>query len=49
MKVVLLQDVKGKGKKGELCNVSDGGGGKPRCVGIYDNEEGVVGNQLAGK
>lgn len=24
MKVVLLQDVKGKGKKGELCNVSDG-------------------------
>ena len=23
MKVVLLQDVKGKGKKGELCNVSD--------------------------
>ena len=24
MKVILLQDVKGKGKKGELCNVSDG-------------------------
>lgn len=24
MKVVLLQDVKGHGKKGELCNVSDG-------------------------
>ena len=24
MKVVLLQEVKGKGKKGELCNVSDG-------------------------
>ena len=24
MKVVLLQDVKGKGKKGELCYVSDG-------------------------
>lgn len=24
MKVVLLEDVKGKGKKGELCNVSDG-------------------------
>ena len=24
MKVVLLADVKGKGKKGELCNVSDG-------------------------
>lgn len=24
MKVVLLQDVKGQGKKGELCNVSDG-------------------------
>lgn len=24
MKVVLLSDVKGKGKKGELCNVSDG-------------------------
>lgn len=24
MKVVLLQDVKGKGKKGELCSVSDG-------------------------
>ena len=24
MKVVLIQDVKGKGKKGELCNVSDG-------------------------
>lgn len=24
MKVVLLQDVKGKGKKGDLCNVSDG-------------------------
>ena len=24
LKVVLLQDVKGKGKKGELCNVSDG-------------------------
>ena len=24
MKVILLQDVKGHGKKGELCNVSDG-------------------------
>ena len=24
MKVILLSDVKGKGKKGELCNVSDG-------------------------
>lgn len=24
MKVILMQDVKGKGKKGELCNVSDG-------------------------
>ena len=24
MNVVLLEDVKGKGKKGELCNVSDG-------------------------
>lgn len=24
MKVILLADVKGKGKKGELCNVSDG-------------------------
>lgn len=24
MKVILLEDVKGKGKKGELCNVSDG-------------------------
>ena len=24
MKVVLLADVKGQGKKGELCNVSDG-------------------------
>ena len=24
MRVVLLEDVKGKGKKGELCNVSDG-------------------------
>ncbi|MBQ4118858.1 MAG: 50S ribosomal protein L9 [Clostridia bacterium] len=24
MKVILLQDVKGQGKKGELCNVSDG-------------------------
>lgn len=24
MKVILLQDVKGKGKKGELCQVSDG-------------------------
>ncbi len=24
MKVILLTDVKGKGKKGELCNVSDG-------------------------
>ena len=24
MKVVFLQDVKGQGKKGELCNVSDG-------------------------
>lgn len=24
MKVILLQDVKGKGKKGELCNVPDG-------------------------
>ena len=24
MKVILLQDVKGPGKKGELCNVSDG-------------------------
>ncbi len=24
MKVILLQDVKGKGKKGELCTVSDG-------------------------
>jgi large subunit ribosomal protein L9 len=24
MKVVLLADVKGHGKKGELCNVSDG-------------------------
>lgn len=24
MKVILLQDVKGSGKKGELCNVSDG-------------------------
>ena len=24
MKVILLEDVKGQGKKGELCNVSDG-------------------------
>ena len=24
MKVILLADVKGHGKKGELCNVSDG-------------------------
>ena len=24
MKVILLQDVKGQGKKGELCNISDG-------------------------
>lgn len=24
MKVILLADIKGKGKKGELCNVSDG-------------------------
>lgn len=24
MKVILLKDIKGKGKKGELCNVSDG-------------------------
>ena len=24
MKVILLEDVKGKGKKGELCTVSDG-------------------------